>query len=123
MRVLGTGVFLVAATVVAGCGGPQMASVKGKVTWKGKGVKQAHVTFSPVAKSEKDKEPGKAGTGFTDDDGKFVISTYANYDGARVGQHTVSIILDDTNPARCKRSTQLTKEVKSGSNEFEFELQ
>jgi hypothetical protein len=32
------------------------------------------------------------------------------------------VTLDDTNPARCKRSKALTLEVKPGPNEFTIEM-
>src|SRR5262245_49398728 len=86
-----------------GCGQPSMAPVKGGVLCNGKPVKEAHVMFAPVPKSESDKEPGKPGTGYTDNDGNYVLSSYRNYDGAHIGQHHVTVSLDDTNPARCKR--------------------
>jgi hypothetical protein len=118
--------FLVALVVVgglSGCGGPSMAPVKGRVMWKGKPVKEAQLTFSPQGKSADDKEPGKPGTGFTDDEGYYVLSTYRAEDGAHIGEHKVTIMVDDTNKARCKRLTQLKREVKSGANDFEFDLE
>lgn len=114
---------LVTVSILAGCGGPQMAGVKGRVTWKGKGVSQALIVFAPVPRSEKDKEPGKPGTAYSDDQGNYSVSTYRNYDGALVGKHNVTVSLDDTNAARCKRKTELTLEVKPGSNQLDIELQ
>ena len=38
--------------------------------------------FHRSPKSEKDMEPGKPGTGFTDEEGMFVLSTYKELDGA-----------------------------------------
>jgi hypothetical protein len=103
--------------------GPSMANVKGVVTWKGKPVSAASITFSPVPKNADDKEPGKPATGFTDDQGVYQLSTYRNYDGAHVGSHKVQIAVDETNPARCKRLTETTLEVKPGSNEFNIALE
>ena len=48
-----------AVIVLPGCGGPTLAPVKGRVTFKGKPVPDAALTFAPVPKSDKDKEPGK----------------------------------------------------------------
>ena len=107
---------------LAGCGGPVMAPVKGRVTCNGKPVAEAAVTFNPAARSEEDKEPGKPATGFTDADGNYVLSTFKNYDGALVGKHRVTVMLDDTNPAKCKREKQFVREVRAGSNELAFEL-
>ena len=107
--------------MLCGCGGPQMAPVKGRVMFNGKPVKSAAVTFSPAGAAGQ-KETGKPGTGFTDEDGNFQLSTFSNYDGALVGNHAVLVTLDDTNPAKCKREKALTLEVKPGQNEFTVEM-
>jgi uncharacterized GH25 family protein len=116
------GIVILGLTVLPGCGGPSMAQVKGVVTCKGKPVAEAYVTFSPIPKNADDKHPGKPATGFTDAQGVYELSTYRNYDGAQVGSHKVNVGLDDTNPARCKRVTEKTFEVKSGSNVFDITL-
>jgi hypothetical protein len=107
---------------LAGCGEQIMAPVKGRVLCHGKPVKEAQVTFSPKPKSEKDLEPGKPGTGFTDEEGIFVLSTYKELDGAQIGEHNVNVVLDDTNPAKCKRVLSIMLEVKPGPNDFSLEL-
>jgi hypothetical protein len=109
------------ALAFAGCGGPQMAAVRGKVVFNGAPVKEAQVTFSPVGAAGQ-KETGKPATGFTTDAGVFELSTFRNYDGAIVGSHTVLVVLDDTNPAKCKRTKTVTLEVAPGSNEFTVEM-
>jgi hypothetical protein len=118
-------VFLIAiafaAVLVPGCGGPKMAPVKGRVVFNGQPVKEAAVTFSPTGAGNQ-LDAGKPGTGFTDEDGNFVLSTFKNYDGAIVGTHSVNVVLDDTNPARCKRHKGVTLEVKPGSNDFTIEM-
>jgi hypothetical protein len=109
--------------VLPGCGGgPPLASVTGRVTCNGKPVKEANITFSPVPKSEKDREPGKPGTGITDEEGNFVLSTFRARDGALITKHKVTVVLDDTNPARCTRTKELFWEVKAGGNEVNIEL-
>ena len=115
-------VLMIALMLLSGCGGPTIAPVRGRVTWNGKPVKDAMVTFSPRPKSEDDKEPGKPATGQSDADGNFVLSTYKPYDGAQVGMHQVTISLDDANPARAKRSTRMELEVKPGENELNIEI-
>jgi hypothetical protein len=114
---LGTGLLL-----LAGCGGPALAPVKGRVTCNNKPVAEAAITFSPIPKSEGEREAGKPATGFTDADGYYVLSTYRNEDGALIGPHRVMVMLDDTNPARCKRSTLRNLEVTPGSNQLDIEL-
>ena len=111
----------VLALLVAGCGGPQMSPVKGRVTFNGEPVKEAQITFSPMG-AEGQKETGKPGTGFTDDQGNFDLSTFKNYDGALQGTHNVLVVLDDTNPAKCKRTKNVTLDVKPGANEFTIEM-
>jgi hypothetical protein len=114
---LGTGLLL-----LAGCGGPTLAPVQGRVTCNNKPVAEAAVTFSPVPQTEGEREPGKPATGFTDQGGYYVLSTYRNEDGALVGPHRVTVMVDDTNPARCKRLTLCNLEVKPGSNQLDIEL-
>jgi hypothetical protein len=113
---------LASLVVLPGCG-KSLAPVKGRVTWKGQGVKEAAVSFNPVPSSEEDRAPGKPATGFTDDEGNYVLSTFKPYDGALVGQHKVFINLDETNRARCKRSTEITLEVKPGDNQLDIVLE
>jgi hypothetical protein len=102
-----------------------MAPVKGRVTCNGKPVAQAQIIFSPVPPNESDKEAaGKPASGFSDNDGYYVLSTYKVHDGALIGQHRVTISLEDTNPAarHCKKVTQLVVEVKAGDNDLPLEL-
>jgi hypothetical protein len=106
----------------AGCNGDALAPVRGRVLCNSRPVAAAQITFSPVPKSSDDVEPGKPGTGFTDAEGYFVLSTHRELDGAQVGEHDVSVVLDDTNPSPCKRLVQTRLEVKPGPNEFQVEL-
>jgi len=87
----------------------------------GEPVKEANITFSPVGQAGQ-LEAGKPATGQSDPDGYFVLSTFSKYDGALVGMHTVHVSLEDTNPAKCKKSKALTLEVKPGSNDFTIEM-
>jgi hypothetical protein len=118
--------LLVLSAFIAGCGevagGPAVAPVTGRVLCNSKPVVAAHVTFSPTPKSAEDREPGKPGTGFTDTEGRFVLSTYKELDGAQIGSHDVSVLLDDMNPAPCKRLSQMQLEVTAGPNDFNLEL-
>jgi hypothetical protein len=98
-----------------------MAPVKGRVMFNGKPVADASLTFSPLG-AEGQKETGKSGTGYTDANGYFELSTFKNYDGALIGNHSVTVMLPDTHPAKCKRSKQLPLEVKPGENEFTVEM-
>ncbi len=115
--------LLFLASGFVGCGtAGSVAPVKGRVLCNSRPVVAAHVIFSPTPKSNDDVEPGKPGIGFTDSEGMFVISTYRDLDGAQIGAHNVSITLDDTNPAPCKKHIETTLEVKPGANDFNIEL-
>ena len=72
-----------------------MAPVRGRVVCDGKPVNQASLIFSPVPRNEDATEAGKPATGFTDAEGKYVLSTHRALDGALVGQHRVTVTLDD----------------------------
>jgi hypothetical protein len=76
--------------MVAGCGdsGPKEAPVakaKGIVTYQGKAVAGATVTFTKEGAS-------RTGSGVTNSEGRFEISTYANNDGAIIGDNVVTVI-------------------------------
>lgn len=81
--------FAALASPSAGCGGSShgvaLAPVTGTVTYKGAPVGGATVTFTPAAQGV------RSGSGTTDDNGKFKLSTFANGDGAPVGKCNVAI--------------------------------
>src|SRR5262249_37913654 len=114
-------VVVAGAAFLAGCE-PTLAPVKGRVTCNGKPVAEAQITFDPVPKNEGDRDAGKPGTGFTDAAGNDRLTTFHAGDGALVGPHRVSVVLDNTNPARCTREKRLTWEVKPGTNQVDIEL-
>jgi hypothetical protein len=115
-------VLLLLSACVMGCGSAAVAPVKGRVLCNGKPVKEATVTFSPMPKSEKDLEAGKPGQGFSDAEGFFVLTTYHDLDGAQIGEHNVHVVLDDTNPAPCKKQMRTKLVVKAGQNDFDLEM-
>lgn len=75
--------------VLSGCGGATVKRdpvfpVKGKVTYKGKPVVGADVTFA--------HEGGKRSAfGRTDSEGMYQLTTFGNNDGAIEGKHSVTI--------------------------------
>jgi hypothetical protein len=80
--------FLVA---IVGCGGGDQkptAKVQGKVTFNGQPVPGGTLSFAPIA-AEKGNEPGKSASGGVNSDGTYVLSTYADKDGAVIGKHRV----------------------------------
>lgn len=74
---------------VAGCGeptgDPPTAATTGVVTYQGKPVAGAVVSFIKEGAS-------RSGVGVTNTDGKFTISTFANNDGAIIGDNLVTVV-------------------------------
>jgi hypothetical protein len=125
-----------------GCGnGPRTASVIGSITYQGKPVPNANVSFTPV------DEKGRAATGLTDSGGRFTLGTFTASDGAIPGSYRVSVIA--RGPERAPKpgevnsgmpgemmpgdpiiptkyfapdTSGLTFDVKRGSNRAEFQL-
>ena len=72
--------------MLAGCGqsgGEKTYRVTGIVTFQGKPVEEAAVSFIP--------EKGRPASGKTDAEGKFELSTFGSKDGAIAGSHKVVI--------------------------------
>jgi hypothetical protein len=115
-------VLVTGALFATGCGQSNLARVKGRVTCNGQPVPNAVLMFSPVAKSASDKESGKAAEGATDADGRYVASTYKSGDGALIGKHRVSVVLDNEGHHSCKGRV-VEREIKGGvDNEVDIEL-
>src|SRR6478609_4830423 len=74
---------------VAGCSDVKMASVSGQVTYNGKPVTGGSLSFSPIP-TNGEREPGKPGAAVVGSDGKYVVGTYGEADGAVIGKHQVS---------------------------------
>ena len=125
------GFCLVAALVMvlSGCGGgPNLGYVTGKVTMNGQPVANAEVEFQPV-------DNQRASTGATNAEGVYELNFTAHKKGVLVGEHIVRISAGerdgDDEDARAKPATipekynsksELKRTVKSGSQEFDFEL-
>jgi len=115
--------LLLGLPLLIGCNqGPSLAPVHGRLTCNGKPVKEAGVIFSPVPATEGAKESGKPATGSTDADGRFVLTTYKSGDGALVGKHRASIVMDNTVRLPCGNSKVVVLEVKPGDNELDIEM-
>lgn len=83
--------FVMASLCALGCGGTPtpkgrlpVYAVSGTVTYKGKPVTYADVTFSNL-------DSKKSSFGRTDESGAYRLTTYAGNDGATAGRHTVTI--------------------------------
>ena len=116
-----------------GCSGnEEFGTVSGTVTLDGEALEDAVVHFQP--------EHGRTSIGITDSDGEYQLDYTRDRKGAEVGKHTVKIIRQrdlGAPPADAKSGTRLepkplpkryntestlTKEVKPGSNSFDFNL-
>ena len=83
--------FLFVLCLFAGCRTSpyEIAPVSGTVQLEGKPLADAVVNFQPIATDGNDAGPGS--TGRTDENGKFVLKTVDDFDGAVVGKHKVRI--------------------------------
>lgn len=77
----------VAAVTLAGCGGPKVYPVKGRITFEGKPLKGGgSISFMPVG-----SQPGKAGGGEIKEDGTYELMTHQQGDGSMTGEFRVVI--------------------------------
>jgi hypothetical protein len=113
--------------VLAGCSSSDvpLGAVSGRVTLDDKPLPDALVRFIP--------EPGgRSSQGMTDADGRYTLDYSSRSEGALVGKAKVMITtgsLEDrvrrTNervPKRYNDETELTADVKRGSNHLDFKL-
>jgi len=101
------------------------ASVSGTVTCQGQPVREAQVFFAPKM-TGKSAEVGKPGFSWTDENGRFVLSTYDDQDGAVVGVHVVRVTTSSKYPCACvgdETRDLMEVEIKAeADNEFEIKL-
>jgi hypothetical protein len=107
-----------------GCGktGADIAPVSGRITLDGKPLEKADVVFQP----DGSKPPA---SGRTDADGRYQLVYKRGVMGGAIGSNTVRITISSdvaanppNIPARYNSESGLVKEVKSGQNEFNFDL-
>jgi hypothetical protein len=80
---------LLSALLVTGCSGePERGPVTGVVTLDGKPLPQVMVVFVP---DPEHGTPGQRSVAMTDKDGRYVIHTDKDQEGASVGVHRVSL--------------------------------
>jgi len=72
----------------AGCGGPKLVPVPGRLPHQGKPVPSTCVTFWPL------EEGKRASLGVTDDDGNFTLAYSRQEPGVLLGQHIVFLRYD-----------------------------
>ena len=93
--------FVTALLMLTGCGGgPQFASVSGRVTLNDQPLANVQVDFQPIA-SGRDQAPGPGSTAITDAEGRFVLHCQLDTSqaGAIVGKHQVRIWMGERNDA------------------------
>jgi hypothetical protein len=109
---------------LGGCGqsGPQIAPVHGHVKLDGQPLAYADVQFQPDGSK-------RGSSGRTDENGQYSLMYKRGQPGALVGQHTVRIFVSSEvvkHPpiiaARFDTKSELIREVKSGNNEFDFDV-
>jgi hypothetical protein len=136
-------IIVLLSASIAGCGGSGggTAAVSGRVTYKGKPVPNANVSFTPAEGAT------RAATGLTDSNGRYTLGTFSASDGALPGKYRISVIArgpdrppkagetgsgmpgemmpgDPIIPKKyfAPDTSGLTQEVKRGSNRVDLEL-
>ena len=105
-RWISASLVALATICLLGCGGssrPEVASVKGSVTFQGKPLAGADVTFIRAGAS-------LFSTGRTDAQGKFSLTTYEPNDGAIVGPNVVTIVMPAISQDQALPDSPLTGE-------------
>ena len=125
--------FFAFTLFMVGCGPsrPETAAVEGTVTYQGKPVEGARVTFYPPN--------NRPAGGTTDVEGKFSLMTFSQDDGVILGECSVAISKQTGAPPSAAhpmgvvthflppkyanpKTSGLIETVQSGSNSFEFNL-
>lgn len=123
--------IVLGGVALVGCGGSEKtASVSGTVTLNGVPLAGAIVRFQ--------RPGGSPSAGVTDASGRYVLTYTRSVRGAEVGSHRVSIStrspgdpdadpprppVAEQVPAHYNSATQLTAEVNSRANQFDFTLE
>jgi hypothetical protein len=98
--------------VLSGCSGserPPTFPVTGTVTWQGKPLAGAAITFVPTDKD------GVAASALTDSEGKYSLTTWEAGDGARPGQYRVKVSKQEqatVDPSKMVQNLSIEEEQK-----------
>ncbi|HUT94747.1 MAG TPA: carboxypeptidase-like regulatory domain-containing protein [Thermoguttaceae bacterium] len=139
LRSLLGSLLVLVSLLAAGCGGSdgKLAPVKGTVTLDGEPLAEARVEFDPdPGEVVRGKSTGSASYGKTDSSGRYTLQYTHEKQGALVGKHTVRIttrgmtvdpdgkevLVPERLPPKYHLNSELTAEVKPGSNTFDFPL-
>ena len=125
--------------VLSGCFGESsgIAPVSGTITFKGKPLPNASITFTP------EDSASRTAVGSTDKDGKYQLTSFKSKDGAKIGKYKVTIRAEEGGDSNLKpadaldfvrgkiltpikysnaESSGLSAEVLNKNNVFDFEL-
>jgi hypothetical protein len=80
--------IVLSALWATGCGGSSPVAAGGTITYQGKPVSNARVSFVPIGEGGEDRA---VATGETDAAGKFAVGTVKPGDGAVPGDYTVTV--------------------------------
>ncbi len=98
-----------ALLAAAGCGGPEMGTVTGRVTVGGVPVKDGVVMFHPA--------DGPTAVGAIGQDGTYTLTTFKSGDGAVTGEHRVTISSTSVGAGKMVEAATLDEEIaRSGKN-------
>ena len=89
--------------LLAGCGGPRLGKVSGRVTIGGQPVAEGVILFHP--------EAGPAAVGAIRPDGTYELTTLKPGDGAVVGTHRVAIQATRVSPGHLADAKTIDEEV------------
>lgn len=129
-RCVTVGAFVIVALALAGCGGadgggPALAPVTGRVTFKNEGVTAATLNFLPDA--EKGNR-GQMATAVLQLDGSFTLETYPKGAGVLPGAYKVTVLTGrrpepELAKYRDVKTTPLSVDVPAeGLKEYQIEL-
>ncbi len=133
VRIICSSVVLLVSLSIVGCGGapsdmPELGTVTGVVTLGGQPLANANIEFRPAE--------GRPSSAVTGADGSYALLYTAEYDGAKVGEHSVVVSIptkegdydtDENDPKGnglpyTASDGSIKKTVNSGSNEINIEL-
>jgi DNA-directed RNA polymerase subunit M/transcription elongation factor TFIIS len=115
------GLYYMMSSMMGGQKYPPLGQVSGTITLDGNPLPAANVTFQPLQEGTKPNADTAGSIGISDKDGHFSLYYVADVPGAAVGKHLVQIRAQNDAgveivPGKYNQMTELTFEVKSGSN-------
>ena len=120
--------YWISSSVMSGRRGlPELGDVSGVITLDGKPLEGATVTFLPQIEDEEQASRIASSVGMTDANGRYSLMYVKDVEGAAVGPHMVAVNAPKPNgaealPRKYNSASELTIEVKPGSNDGSFEL-